>query len=93
MKIALGIFKYFSFGGLQGDMRNIALELARRGNTVTIYTGAWESAETLPGIQVECLKLSGWSNHARALDFARKFHQAAGNAEVKTKNVFNYSKD
>ena len=83
MRIALGIFKYFSFGGLQGDMRNIALELARRGNTVTIYTGAWESAETLPGIQVECLKLSGWSNHARALDFARKFHQAAGDAEVK----------
>ena len=64
-------------------MKNIALELAHRGEEVTIYTGKWAD-ETFPeGIRIEILPVSGWSNHAKALDFARKFHAAASGAEVK----------
>ena len=83
MKIALGIFKYFPFGGLQVDMRNIALEFVRRGADVTVFTGEWNSQEHFPGVEVRILKLAGVTNHARALEFARKFHSAAAEFDVK----------
>lgn len=83
MKIALGIFKYFPFGGLQIDMRNIALEFARRGEDVTVFTGEWNSPESFPGVKVEILKLSSLSNHRKALEFARAFHRAAQNFDIK----------
>ena len=41
MKIALGIFVYFPFGGLQRDMMKIAEELVSRGAEVTVFTGAY----------------------------------------------------
>ena len=83
MKIALGIFKYFPFGGLQIDMRNIALEFARRGEDVTVFTGEWNSSESFPGVKVEILKLSSLSNHRKALEFARAFHRKAENFDIK----------
>ena len=83
MKIALGIFKYFPFGGLQIDMRNIALEFARRGEDVTVFTGEWNSSESFPGVNVEILKLSSLSNHRKALEFSRAFHRAAENFDIK----------
>ena len=83
MKIALGIFKYFPFGGLQIDMRNIALEFARRGEEVTVFTGEWNSPESFPGVNVEILKLSSLSNHRKALEFSRAFHRKAENFDIK----------
>lgn len=83
MKIALGIFKYFPCGGLQADMYNIALEFARRGEDVTVYAGEWNAPEYPEGVKVELLELSGMSNHARALDFARKFHIASAGTDVR----------
>ena len=83
MKIALGIFKYFPFGGLQIDMRNIALEFVRCGADVTVFTGEWNSPESFPGVNVEILKLSSLSNHRKALEFARAFHLAAADFDIK----------
>ena len=83
MKIAVGIFTYFPFGGLQVDMKNISLELARRGAEVTIYTGEWADHCYPKGVSVKVLPLSGLSNHAKALDFARKFHAESGDADIK----------
>lgn len=83
MKVALGIFVYFPYGGLQADMKKIAAELASRGAEVTIFTGAWRDAERPEGIRVVELDISGASSHARAEDFARKFHRAAADVDVK----------
>jgi UDP-glucose:(heptosyl)LPS alpha-1,3-glucosyltransferase len=83
LKIALGIFKYFPFGGLQVDMRNIALEFARRGEDVTVFTGEWNSEESFPGVKVEVLKPGALTNHARALEFSRAFHSAAEKFDIK----------
>ncbi|MBR7103818.1 MAG: glycosyltransferase family 4 protein [Lentisphaeria bacterium] len=83
MKIAIGIFAYFPWGGLQYDMLNIARELCRRGADVTIYTGSWQEEELPRDIRVEIIETAGLSNHARAVDFACKFHQAASEADIK----------
>jgi len=83
VKVAIGIFVYFPYGGLQSDMKKIAVELASRGAEVTIFTGAWRDTERPEGIRVVELDVSGFSSHVRAADFARKFHRAAADADVK----------
>ena len=83
MKIALGIFVYFPYGGLQRDMMKIAGELALRGAEVTIFTGAWRDAERPENVRIVELDLSGTSSHARAADFARKFRKAAADADIR----------
>jgi UDP-glucose:(heptosyl)LPS alpha-1,3-glucosyltransferase len=42
MKLALTLFKYFPYGGLQRNFLAIAMELVRRGRSVTVYTGDWD---------------------------------------------------
>ncbi|MBQ9502958.1 MAG: glycosyltransferase family 4 protein [Lentisphaeria bacterium] len=83
MKVAIGIFVYFPYGGLQSDMKKIAAELASRGADVTVYTGAWRDTERPAGIRVVELDVSGASSHVRAVDFARKFRRAAADADVR----------
>ncbi len=68
MKIALTIFKYFPYGGLQLDFGRIAVELVRRGHEVTAYPGKWEG-ETIPGVNVKIVPVHGFSNHRRAKSF------------------------
>ena len=83
MKIALGIFVYFPFGGLQRDMMKIAVELASRGAEVTVFTGAWRDDARPENIKIVELGVSGASSHARAVDFARKFRKAAADADIR----------
>ena len=83
MKIALGIFVYFPFGGLQRDMMKIAEELTSRGAEVTVFTGAWRDDARPKDIRVVELEISGKTSHARAVDFARRFRKAAGDADVR----------
>jgi len=72
MKIAFAIFKYFPYGGLQCDMMRIAAELAERGHSLTIFCHTWEGRRP-ENIRIVDLEVSGWSNHARAQDFADAF--------------------
>jgi UDP-glucose:(heptosyl)LPS alpha-1,3-glucosyltransferase len=64
MKIALTLFKYFPFGGLQRDMSAIASELMERNHQVTILTTEWQGAP-LTNVMLELLKNKGLSNHSR----------------------------
>ena len=41
MKLALCLFKYFPYGGLQRNFLAIAQELIARGHELTVYTGSW----------------------------------------------------
>jgi len=83
LKIALGIFVYFPFGGLQRDMMKIAGELASRGAEVTVFTGEWRDDARPENIRVVELDVDGGTSHARAVDFARKFRKAAADADVR----------
>lgn len=84
MKIAVALFKYFAFGGLQLDTMRLVNELLPRGHQVTLFTG--EICSELPalsGLNVELVPLKKRTNHARALEFARFFHEkTAGNFDV-----------
>lgn len=69
MKIAFCIFKYFPYGGLQGDFLRIALECQRRNHTITVFTTSWDG-EIPAGFDVRFLKPKALSNHAKMKEYA-----------------------
>lgn len=69
LRLVFALYRYFSFGGLQRDMLRIANACVERGASVKIFCAEWEGA--LPvGIAVECLAVSGFTNHSRNRSFA-----------------------
>jgi UDP-glucose:(heptosyl)LPS alpha-1,3-glucosyltransferase len=64
MNIALTLFKYFPFGGLQRDMAAIACELSHRGHQVTVLTTDWQGTPLID-VMLEPLQNKGISNHAQ----------------------------
>ena len=42
--IALVLFKYFPYGGLQRDFFSIAKELKERGHSIKVFTRTWDGA-------------------------------------------------
>jgi UDP-glucose:(heptosyl)LPS alpha-1,3-glucosyltransferase len=75
MKLALMLFQYFPFGGLQRDCLKVAQRCAARGHDVTIFTREWQS-DRPTGLRVELLESRGWSNIARDRAFARNVAHA-----------------
>lgn len=71
MRIALCLFKYFPFGGLQRDFAKIAHEALARGHDVKVYTMSWQGPVP-EGLQVEIIAAKGMTNHARAWRFAER---------------------
>jgi UDP-glucose:(heptosyl)LPS alpha-1,3-glucosyltransferase len=64
MRLALVIFKYFPYGGLQRDFFEIARLLQARGCQCRVYCLDWQG-ERLAGIDLRCLPARALSNHAR----------------------------
>ena len=63
---------------------------ALRGHEVTIVTGSWEGKKPIiPGIKIEILSISGWSNHSRAKNFVRKFSKHRRNRQFDVSIGFN----
>lgn len=71
MKLAICLFKFFPFGGLQRDFLAIAKECRARGHSVDVFTMQWEGPLD-PDFRVIILKSPGWSNHARRQAFAKQ---------------------
>ena len=69
MKLAFCIFKYFPFGGLQGDFLRIALECQKRGYAITILTTSWDG-EIPTGFDIKSLKPKVLSNHTKMKKYA-----------------------
>ncbi len=78
MKLALALFKYFPYGGLQRNFLAIARELMDRGHQVTVYTGHWEG-EQPTGLRVVKLPSRGISNPGRNRSFHRQLRVALDN--------------
>jgi UDP-glucose:(heptosyl)LPS alpha-1,3-glucosyltransferase len=64
MKLALVLFDYYSFGGLQRGCFMVAEEAERRGHEVKIFAGMWKGDHP-KGVAVEVLGNDGWSNVSR----------------------------
>lgn len=70
-KLAFCLFKYFPYGGLQGDFLRIALECERRGFEIIVFTRSWEG-EIPGGFDVrQQVPADAVSNHGKAKKFAR----------------------
>ena len=75
MKLALCLFRYFPYGGLQRNFLAIAQELMGRGHDIVVYTGRWEGA-SVDGLEVHLLPVSGWSNHRKNHSFYQGLKKA-----------------
>lgn len=69
MKIALCVFKYFPYGGLQRDFLQLANALSKK-HRIEIFTTAWES-ELPENLSVHKLSIGGITNHKRMQHFAK----------------------
>ncbi len=89
MKIAVCLFKYFPYGGLQRDFVEISRELLSRGHTLVVYTGAWEG-EKPDGFDIRILPVTGIGNHSRNRSFCKQVEKALANEPVDL--VFGFNK-
>jgi len=74
-KIALLLFNYFPYGGLQKDFYFIAKELKRRGFELQVFTGIWNGSNPEKFLIKE-LGIKGFSNHRRNINFYKKVKKA-----------------
>ena len=70
-KIALLLFNYFPFGGLQKDFYSVSKELKKRNFQIKIFTGKW-NGKNPENFEVVQLGIKGFSNHRRNKNFAIK---------------------
>ena len=73
-KIAIFLYKYFPYGGLQKDFMGVTKELLSRGHDVRIYTRSWQG-NVPQGFNVITTGERGFSNYSKNkkyIDFAFK---------------------
>ena len=87
--IALLIFKYFPYGGLQRDFLEIAKELLKRNINLKVLTGSWEG-ERPPNLDIEELDVRGLTNHAKNINFYKKANKAL--KKIEPDLVFGFNK-
>jgi UDP-glucose:(heptosyl)LPS alpha-1,3-glucosyltransferase len=69
MKLAICLFNYFPFGGLERNFIKISRECLARGHGVDVFTMRWEG-EKPEDMTVNLLGPRGMSNHRQAAAFA-----------------------
>lgn len=62
MQLAFCLFKYFAFGGIPRDFRNIANAALARGHRVRVYTLRWEG-DPEPNFDVVIVPVKAVTNH------------------------------
>lgn len=72
MKIAMALFEYFPYGGLQRDFLGVATRLRDDGHEVAIFVSEW-IGDMPSGVRFQRIRRHGFSNHARSLSFSRQF--------------------
>lgn len=80
MKLAIAIFRYFPYGGLQRDMRFIAEEAIKRGHQVTIFCGDWQG-EKIPNADIRVIDTFVWFNIAGVRRFVKAFEKTFNRQE------------
>lgn len=76
MKLALCLYKYFPYGGLQRDFLRILNECRDRNHSVHVYTGEWQG-ERPNGVDLHVLRSSRLGgNHVRDRRFFSRLQKA-----------------
>jgi UDP-glucose:(heptosyl)LPS alpha-1,3-glucosyltransferase len=75
MKLAFVLFHYFPYGGLERDMLAIASACAAKGHEVIIYTRHWQGVRPA-NMVIKEISVSGFTNHGRAVNFAKAYQEA-----------------
>ena len=73
-KIALILFNYFPYGGLQRDFYSIATELKSRGFDLKVYTSTWDG-DNPEDFKIIEIGTSGLTNHSRNINFYNKLQK------------------
>jgi len=71
MRLALILFRYFPFGGLQRDFLRIATKLHEQGYQLTVYTMEWQG-ERPAFLTIHEIPVTAWTNHGRCCQFANE---------------------
>lgn len=64
MHLALLLYKYFPYGGMQRDFRRFAEELLKRGHRLRVYYIDWQG-EPLAGVELRQVPVGALNNHTR----------------------------
>ena len=89
MKLALCLYKYFPYGGLQRDFLRILKECDRRGHSVHVYTSEWQG-ERPNGVALHVLRSSRiGGNHVRDRRFFSRLQKALSNTQFDAVIGFN----
>ena len=73
MRLALLLFKYFPYGGLQRDCLSLARELQDRGCHCRVYCLEWQG-EPLDGVELRTVPVRALSNHRRYQRYVQWVH-------------------
>lgn len=68
MDLLFAIYRYFPYGGLQKDFLRMITAAREKGHTVKVLAALWEG-EKPEGLDVEILKVSGFTNHGKMASF------------------------
>lgn len=71
MQLALILYKYFPYGGLQRDFARIVQQLQRRGHHCRVYCITWQGDE-LPGIDLRLVPIAAITHVRRNRRFLRR---------------------
>ena len=89
MKLALCLYKYFPYGGLQRDFLRILKECHQRGHSVHVYTSEWQG-ERPNGVDLHVLRSSRiGGNHVRDRRFFGRLEKALSNTHFDAVIGFN----
>lgn len=69
MKLALVLFRYFPYGGLQRDFMRVAELCIQRGHQVVVLVAEWEGQKP-QDMEIHELHVNGLGNHAQVASFA-----------------------
>ncbi|MDF1819412.1 MAG: glycosyltransferase family 4 protein [Immundisolibacteraceae bacterium] len=89
MRLALALYKYFPFGGVQRDCLRIAEVLQEKGHQVELLCIKWQGDKPA-NIAVREFKVRGISNHRRYRNFSKKV--AAYQRENQVDGVVGFNK-
>ncbi|SVA19848.1 uncharacterized protein METZ01_LOCUS72702 [marine metagenome] len=70
-KIALLLFNYFSYGGLERDFLSVSEELLKRGFILKIFVGSWEGKKP-SSLDIVELGHKGFTNHSKNRNYFKK---------------------
>ena len=88
-KLAVVIYKYFPFGGLEKDFFNIILKLQERDIDFKIFCGEW-NGDIPKGLKIKKIESSGFTNHKKNQNFYHQFSNLMH--DFKPKLIFGFNK-